>query len=160
MAFNRAVSGEEGGYAFLALGVVGDQVELVEHQPAAFVGEFLIVLAQFFDDGVGVVNGIGVGVEGGDVDDVQQDVGALQVAQELVAEAGAVGRAFDRLGAAGAACVFEETGELVGCEKIMASRAITPELGAERRSRACGAGRCSPRMRACSESTARFRPPA
>jgi altronate hydrolase len=43
----------------------------------------------------------------------------------------AVGRAFDRLGAAGAACVFEETGELVGCEKIMASRAITPELGAE-----------------------------
>lgn len=43
----------------------------------------------------------------------------------------AVGRAFDRLGAAGAACVFEETGELVGCEKIMADRAITPELGIE-----------------------------
>jgi altronate hydrolase len=43
----------------------------------------------------------------------------------------AVGRAFDRLGAAGAACVFEETGELVGCEKIMADRAITPELGLE-----------------------------
>ncbi|MBO9545027.1 UxaA family hydrolase [Caulobacter sp.] len=43
----------------------------------------------------------------------------------------AVGRAFDRLGAAGAACVFEETGELVGCEKIMADRAITPELGVE-----------------------------
>lgn len=42
----------------------------------------------------------------------------------------AVGRAFDRLGAAGAACVFEETGELVGCEKIMADRAVTPELGA------------------------------
>ncbi|PVM90507.1 hydrolase [Caulobacter radicis] len=41
----------------------------------------------------------------------------------------AVGRAFDRLGVAGAACVFEETGELVGCEKIMADRAITPELG-------------------------------
>lgn len=43
----------------------------------------------------------------------------------------AVGRAFDRLGAAGAACVFEETGELVGCEKIMADRAITRELGEE-----------------------------
>jgi len=41
----------------------------------------------------------------------------------------AVGRAFDRLGAEGAACVFEETGELVGCERIMASRAVTPELG-------------------------------
>ena len=43
----------------------------------------------------------------------------------------AVGRAFDRLGAAGAACIFEETGELVGCETIMADRAITPELGVE-----------------------------
>jgi len=43
----------------------------------------------------------------------------------------AVGRAFDRLGAAGAACIFEETGELVGCETIMADRAITPELGRE-----------------------------
>ncbi|ADU13567.1 UxaA family hydrolase [Asticcacaulis excentricus] len=43
----------------------------------------------------------------------------------------AVGRAFDWLGAQGAACVFEETGELVGCETIMASRAVTPELGAE-----------------------------
>ena len=43
----------------------------------------------------------------------------------------AVGRTFDTLGAAGATCIFEETGELVGCEKIMASRAITPELGAE-----------------------------
>lgn len=43
----------------------------------------------------------------------------------------AVGRAFDRLGAEGAACIFEETGELVGCERIMASRAATPELGRE-----------------------------
>ena len=43
----------------------------------------------------------------------------------------AVGRAFDRLGEAGAACIFEETGELVGCEKIMASRAMTAELGEE-----------------------------
>jgi altronate dehydratase large subunit len=43
----------------------------------------------------------------------------------------AVGRAFDRLVAEGATCIFEETGELVGCQKIMADRAITPELGAE-----------------------------
>lgn len=40
----------------------------------------------------------------------------------------AVGRAFDRLVAAGARCVFEETGELIGCEHIMASRAARPEL--------------------------------
>jgi len=43
----------------------------------------------------------------------------------------AVGRCFDALGAQGAACIFEETGELVGCERIMSDRAVTPELGAE-----------------------------
>ncbi|SFF73001.1 altronate hydrolase [Novosphingobium sp. CF614] len=41
----------------------------------------------------------------------------------------AVGRCFDALVAAGATCIFEETGELIGCEQVMASRAITPELG-------------------------------
>ncbi len=43
----------------------------------------------------------------------------------------AVGRCFDALVAADATCIFEETGELIGCETIMADRAITPELGAE-----------------------------
>jgi altronate dehydratase large subunit len=41
----------------------------------------------------------------------------------------AAGRAFDLLVAEGAACIFEETGELIGCEDIMATRAVTPELG-------------------------------
>ena len=43
----------------------------------------------------------------------------------------AIGRAFDLLVTQGAACVFEETGELVGCEHHMAGRAVTPELGWE-----------------------------
>jgi altronate hydrolase len=43
----------------------------------------------------------------------------------------AVGRCFDRLVAANATCIFEETGELIGCEQVMADRAITPELGRE-----------------------------
>lgn len=43
----------------------------------------------------------------------------------------AVGRCFDRLIDAGSACVFEETGELIGCETIMSDRAATPELGQE-----------------------------
>lgn len=43
----------------------------------------------------------------------------------------AVGRCFDALVAADAICIFEETGELIGCETIMADRAITPELGEE-----------------------------
>lgn len=43
----------------------------------------------------------------------------------------AVGVAFDRLVDAGAVCIFEETGELIGCEAVMAARARTPELAAE-----------------------------
>ncbi|QYD72440.1 UxaA family hydrolase [Paraburkholderia edwinii] len=43
----------------------------------------------------------------------------------------AVGRAFDRLIDSGATCIFEETGELVGCEFHMKSRAARPDLGDE-----------------------------
>ncbi len=43
----------------------------------------------------------------------------------------AAGRAFDALIAEGAACIFEETGELIGCEEIMAARALTPGLAEE-----------------------------
>ena len=43
----------------------------------------------------------------------------------------AVGVAFDSLIAGGSACIFEETGELVGCEFHMKRRAVTPELGDE-----------------------------
>lgn len=45
----------------------------------------------------------------------------------------AAGHAFDQLVAAGATCIFEETGELIGCEEIMADRAVTPELADELR---------------------------
>lgn len=54
----------------------------------------------------------------------------------------AAGRTFDRLVAEGAACIFEETGELIGCEHIMAERAVTPELGAE--------------LKACVDKAARY----
>jgi altronate hydrolase len=48
----------------------------------------------------------------------------------LIAFGGAyVGRAFDRLIDEGATAIFEETGELIGCEHLMARRAATPELG-------------------------------
>ncbi len=43
----------------------------------------------------------------------------------------AVGYCFDQLVEQDAICIFEETGELIGCEQIMAERAITPELGEE-----------------------------
>ena len=43
----------------------------------------------------------------------------------------AAGRAFDLLLEQGGMAIFEETGELIGCERLMADRAVTPELGRE-----------------------------
>jgi altronate hydrolase len=43
----------------------------------------------------------------------------------------AAGRAFDLLIQRGATAIFEETGELIGCEQLMAQRAATAELGRE-----------------------------
>jgi altronate hydrolase len=43
----------------------------------------------------------------------------------------AIGKAADLLVDAGAAVIFEELGELFGCETHMAARAVTPELGRE-----------------------------
>lgn len=40
----------------------------------------------------------------------------------------AVGRAFDKLLADNAICMFEESGELIGCEPHMMARAISPEV--------------------------------
>ena len=54
----------------------------------------------------------------------------------------AVGRAFDRLVAAGARCIFEETGELIGCEHIMAARAARDAL--------------APALIACVDKAARY----
>jgi altronate dehydratase large subunit len=42
----------------------------------------------------------------------------------------AVGRAFDKLVDFGATCIFEETGEMIGCEGPMAIRASSPEIAA------------------------------
>ena len=43
----------------------------------------------------------------------------------------ALGKCFDRLVREGATCIFEETGELIGCEQVMMGRAITPGLARE-----------------------------
>lgn len=54
----------------------------------------------------------------------------------------ATGVAFDKLVSNGATCIFEETGELIGCENIMSERAATPELATE--------------LRLCVEKAARY----
>lgn len=42
-----------------------------------------------------------------------------------------IGKAFDKLAEAGARCMFEEPGELLGCEHLMAQRAETEEVALE-----------------------------
>ncbi len=65
----------------------------------------------------------------------------------------AVGRTFDRLIDAGATCIFEETGEMIGCEGAMSVRAASPDIAeaievsianAESYYRAMGYGSFSP----------------
>ena len=41
----------------------------------------------------------------------------------------AVGKVFDRLVDEGATCIFEEPGELIGCEELLRARGATPEVG-------------------------------
>ena len=41
----------------------------------------------------------------------------------------AVGKTFDQLIAKGATCIFEEPGELIGCEHLMRQRGATTEIG-------------------------------
>jgi len=43
----------------------------------------------------------------------------------------AIGRALDMLVGQGATAIFDETGELIGCEHVLAERAATPELARE-----------------------------
>lgn len=40
-----------------------------------------------------------------------------------------VGKVFDRLVDEGATCIFEEPGELIGCEELLRARGATPEIG-------------------------------
>ncbi len=42
-----------------------------------------------------------------------------------------VGCTFDYLVDQGATCIFEEPGELIGCEQLLQERAITPEIGVQ-----------------------------
>jgi hypothetical protein len=94
------VGGQEIVDALLAI-FLGNQVELVQHQPARFFDQHRVVLGEFADDRLGVADRIGIRVDRRDVDEVQQQAGALQVLQEADAEAGAVGGAFDQAGHVG-----------------------------------------------------------
>ena len=58
-------------------------------------------------------------------------VGAICGGSDGITANPAIGRCFDLLVEHNASAIFEEGGELIGCEKIMADRAVTPDLAAE-----------------------------
>jgi hypothetical protein len=99
---------------------LGNQVDLVQHQPARLLVQRFVVAAQLLDDGARVVQRIGRPRSKGAMSTkMQQQAGALQVAQELVAETGTFGRAFD------------QARECRRCTKLReSSTRTTPRLGA------------------------------
>jgi hypothetical protein len=77
------------------------QVGLVEHQPARLLQQLGIVLFQFALDRahlVGRTDAFDATFHRGDVDQVQQQTRALQMLEELRAQARALRRAFDQAG--------------------------------------------------------------
>ena len=79
-------------------------VEFVEGEDLRFVSEAVPEVAQLLIDEIAV----GERIVGGHVEDVHQDAGALDVAQELVAEADAL------------TCALDESGHVGGDEGVVA----------------------------------------
>ena len=76
-------------------------IQFIEYQPAGFVVQGFVVFLQFGHDGFGLGHGIDAVVERGHVHDVQQQAGALQMAQELVPQPGALAGALNQAGNVG-----------------------------------------------------------
>ncbi len=69
-------------------------VQLIEHQPARFVGQLGVVGGQLGQDGLRALHRVAV-VKRRHVHQMQQQTGTLQVAQKLVPQTGALRGAFD-----------------------------------------------------------------
>src|ERR1700674_2010420 len=70
-----------------------NQVEFVQHQPPRLVEERRVIALELLDDGARIGNRIAGAIKRGDIDHMQQQARALQMAQELMPESGAVGGA-------------------------------------------------------------------
>lgn len=79
-----------------------DQIELVEGDDLWFLGEHVGVVHQFLADrrvvlgGGWCVFGVALGIVGERVEDMDDDGGAFDVSEEVVAESGTLGGAFDQ----------------------------------------------------------------
>ena len=71
------------------------QVELIHDDPAGFREQRVTVLAEFTHERVSLLDRI-LAIKRHRVDDVQEELRALEVPQELVAESGTFSRAFDK----------------------------------------------------------------
>src|SRR5215212_2287663 len=71
-------------------------VELIEDDPTRLGVQGRVVLLQFGDDGLGLLHRIDRFVERRKVDDMQQQVRALQMAEKLMTETRSLGRTLDQ----------------------------------------------------------------
>ena len=81
----------------LVLFLLGKEIDFVEGDEFALLGEGGGVLEEFAADGFVLLDGIGT-IDGGGIDDVNEGFGALDVAKKIVAETGTFGSAFDKAG--------------------------------------------------------------
>ena len=89
---------QEGGYFFIA---IGQQVQLVQHQPARFFIQRGVVFFQFVENGVRVGGRVDFLIRRRNVDQMQQQAGARQMAQELVSQPRTFRRTLDQAGDVG-----------------------------------------------------------
>jgi glyoxylase-like metal-dependent hydrolase (beta-lactamase superfamily II) len=85
---------------FLELGGIGD-VDLGGDDDGGLGGEAVVEGLELLHDDAEIFDGVGTAAGVGDVDEVDEDAGALDVAEELGAEAGAEVGAFDEAGHVG-----------------------------------------------------------
>ena len=78
-----------------------DHVELVEDQPAWLFIQRFIVFLELADDSLGLRDRIDIFIERGHINDMQQQAGALQVAQKQMSQARAFRRPFNQTGQVG-----------------------------------------------------------
>ena len=80
---------------------LGDHVDLVQHQPARLAEQLGIVFFQLTDNGFGLLHGVHPLIKRGQINNVQQQARALQMAQKLVAQTGPFRGPLDQAGDVG-----------------------------------------------------------
>ncbi len=109
------------------------QVQLVEHQPTLAFSQFSTVLGQLGQDHRDIVHRVAAVTVGGNIDQMQQQPGARQVAQKLNAQPGAFGSALDQAGNIGHHKALQRSDPHYAQIRMQGRERIVGDLGPGRR---------------------------